>query len=94
MVSTIITISTVLLAVFGMNLGFGLQVTLLGVRAGMELFALPFAVVNWVMPLITEWSRLVVLGLVSFVAQYSFQNHSPWFLQMRLTMPLNGSCAA
>jgi MFS family permease len=41
MVSTIITISALLLAVFGMNLGFGLQATLLGVRAGMELFALP-----------------------------------------------------
>ncbi len=41
MVATIITISALLLAVFGMNLGFGLQATLLGVRAGIELFALP-----------------------------------------------------
>lgn len=41
MVATIFTISALLLAVFGMNLGFGLQGTLLGVRAGMEGFALP-----------------------------------------------------
>jgi MFS family permease len=41
MVATIFTISALLLAVFGMNLGFGLQATLLGVRAGMEDFALP-----------------------------------------------------
>ncbi|MDH5188056.1 MAG: MFS transporter [Rhodospirillaceae bacterium] len=41
MFATIITISALLLAVFGMNLGFGLQATLLGVRAGLEAFALP-----------------------------------------------------
>ncbi|MDH5490227.1 MAG: MFS transporter, partial [Rhodospirillaceae bacterium] len=41
MFATVITISALLLAVFGMNLGFGLQATLLGVRAGLEAFALP-----------------------------------------------------
>jgi drug/metabolite transporter (DMT)-like permease len=33
--------------------------------------AMPLALVNWVTPSITEWSWLVALGLVSFVAQYS-----------------------
>jgi hypothetical protein len=41
MVSAIVTISALLLAVFGMNIGFVLQATFLGVRAGMELLAFP-----------------------------------------------------
>jgi len=41
MVATIITISALLLAIFGINMGVGLQSTLLGVRAGIEAFALP-----------------------------------------------------
>ena len=41
MVATVITISALLLAIFGINMGVGLQSTLLGVRAGIEAFALP-----------------------------------------------------
>jgi len=41
MIATIISFSALLLAVFGMNMGFGLQSTLLGVRAGLESFDLP-----------------------------------------------------
>lgn len=42
MLGTLLGISTLLFGVFAMNLGFGLQATLLGVRAGMEGFPVTF----------------------------------------------------